>query len=288
VPRTRPKRDATAPPAAETEPKQRTRVARTAPAAALRPERPRRAVAPRRKPAVSAPDEAAEPAAEATAAAERDETFALPATYGKTRVRLLMQSPGRLFVHWDLSPAVLEELKAQLGHRMAALARMAIRITVPGGGRPLMVLLPKGARSWYVDVPPHRLEYRAEIGLLLPSGEFRPAGVSNPVRMPRTTPSPSTADRRVPFDRTRAPESSALGDIPVDDPTEEELEAFARAELDVDDVLDPGAASAPPGGSSELSAAEQRRRARRGAGGDRGGASDLGPAGSSSDLTRRR
>jgi hypothetical protein len=247
---------------------------------------------PRRTPPRRAPQKAAVPAEPLPAAASwssgPDEAAALPVSYGKTRVRLLMQSPGRLFVHWDLSPAVLEELKTQLGHRTAALARLAIRITVPGGGRPLMVLLPKGARSWYVDVPPHRIEYRAEVGLLLPSGEFRAAGASNPIRMPRTEPSPVTAERRVPVDPARPLPKLPVGDIPADEPTEDELEAYARADLDVDEVVAEEAAL--PGGSSEMSGGPARR-ARRGLpkpGPAGGSSSDLGPAGSSSDLTRRR
>jgi hypothetical protein len=173
---------------------------------------------------------------------------------------------------------------------MAALARLAIRISVPGGGRPLMVLLPKGARSWYVDVPPHRLEYRAEIGLLLPSGEFRAAAASNPVRIPRTAPSPVTADRQVAVDPARPLTRGAVGDIPADDPTEDELEAYARAEVDLDAAL-AEEGEAAPGGSSEQSGAQARRRAVRPRGGERGalgGASDLGPAGASSDLNRRK
>jgi hypothetical protein len=266
-------------------------VARPAPAAVAAAPAERGAKA-RRAPARRArekPALLAEPVSPATSwPTESEEAGALPASYGKTRVRLLMQSPGRLFVHWDLSPAVLDELKAQLGHRTAALARLAIRITVPGGGRPLMVLLPKGARSWYVDVPPHRIEYRAEIGLLLPSGEFRPAGTSNPIRMPRTEPSPLTAQHRVSADPARPLPKTPVGDIPADEPTEDELEAYARADVDVDEVVAEETAS---GGSSEMSGGSTPRRARGGParpGPAGGSSSDLGPAGSSSDLTRRR
>ena len=203
-------------------------------------------------------------AAETTRLAVEDDSFAFPKTYGRTRVRLLMQSPGRLFVHWDLSPGVLEELRAQLGRRAASLARLAVRITTPGTARPLLVLLPRGARSWYVDVPGQRQEYRAELGLMLPSGEFRALATSNLVRMPRTTPSPVPAARRVAVSRAHPPDAGSIGDVPPDEATDGEPGSDAEsARLD---------------GSSGLSGG--RGRGRR-AGQPRGG-------GSSSDLRPRR
>jgi hypothetical protein len=204
-------------------------------------------------------------------------------------VRVLMQSPGRLYVHWDLSPRALEELKGQLGQRAAALARLALRITTPGAERPLLVLLPRGARSWYVDVPGQRLEYRADLGLMLPSGEFRPVGQSNVVRMPRTTPSPAAAERRVTVERDRPPAPEALDELPADEGTDEERlaadTAFGGGVVDAED-------QPAPGGSSELAAGRGRRaRGARDRGEDApalGGSSDRALPGSSSDLRPRR
>jgi hypothetical protein len=227
---------------------------------------------------------APEPEEPAPGAAAEPERFTFPETYGKTRVRVLMQSPGRLFVHWDLSPGVVEELKAQFGQRAASLARLAIRITTPGAARPLLVLLPRGARSWYVDVPGQRQEYRAEIGLMLPSGEFRAVAASNVVRMPRTAPSPVPASRRVAFQRGETPEPGSALEIPPDEPSGEEawLEA---AEHDEEALDDPGQDA--PSGSSEMSAGRGPRRARAGAR-RQTGANDRVPMGSSSDLRPRR
>lgn len=217
-----------------------------------------------------------------------EDVSSIPQSYGRTRVRLLMQSPGRLFVHWDLSPGVLEEVKAQLGQRVALLARLAIRITTPGVQRPLLVLLPRGARSWYVDVPGQRLEYRADIGLMLPSGEFRPVAQSNPLRMPRTAPSPVSAERSVAIERDVPPDAEALGDLPADEPTQEER--LAAAESTFDGVVVDAEELPAPGGSSELSGGRARRARGNPRGGrpDLGGSSDLAPAGSSSDLRPRR
>jgi uncharacterized protein DUF4912 len=237
----------------------------------------RRRAAPRRSRTALAVAPAESEAGPAPSSPSVDDAVALPETYGRTRVRLLMQSPGRLFVHWDLSPGVVEELRGQIGRRAASLARLAVRITAPGNDRPLVVLLPRGARSWYVDVPPQRLEYRAELGLMLPSGEFRALAVSNPVRIPRTTPSPVPAGRRVPFARGEAPSTEAMGELPSDEATEEELAAGRGRDAAGTTVPVAGA-----GGSSELSRRGPRTRVQP----DRalGGASDLRPGGSSSDL----
>lgn len=188
-------------------------------------------------------------------------------------MRLLLQSPGRLFVHWDLSPGVLEELRAQFGRRAATLARMAVRITTPSA-RPLIVLLPRGARSWYVDVPAHRQEYRAELGVMLPSGEFHALAASNVVRMPRTEPSPVQAGRRVSVTRGQAPSAEAIGDLPPDEPTEAELLSDAGDDTTSGHETDSG-------GSSELSARRRRPRGAR-------ARSQETPGGSSSDLRPRR
>ena len=243
---------------------------------------------PRSRPAAAAvrATEPAEPVAAPVAPLER---FALPETYGKTRVRVLMQSPGRLFVHWDLSPGVVEELKAQFGQRAASLARLAIRVTTPGAARPLLVLLPRGARSWYVDVPGQRHEYRAEIGLMLPSGEFRPVAASNVVRMPRTSPSPTPASRRVAFQAGEAPPAGSSLETPPDEPSGEEalLEVAEHDEEALGEATGASGATGAPGGSSEMSGRGRPRRA-RGAPALAGGASDLADTGSSSDLRPRR
>jgi hypothetical protein len=232
-------------------------------------------------------------APEAAPPALADEAFAFPETYGRTRVRLLMQSPGRLFVHWDLSPGVIEDLKAQLGRRAASLARLAIRITTAEAGPPLLVLLPKGARSWYVDVPSHRQEYRAELGLMLPSGEFQSLAASNPLRLPRTSPSPVPAGRRVEFSRDSPPESGSLDDAVPDDVLSNEERAERDAQSGPEHVVIDAEARPASDGSSELSGRAARRRSRAGPRrdapeSDLGGASDLAPRGSSSDLRPRR
>lgn len=262
-------------------PKPRARAVPAAPAEASAPGRGRakprraRAAAAEREPVELASRDESPPEPSRTASA--DDAAPLPETYGRTRVRLLLQSPGRLFVHWDLSPGIFEELRGQVGRRTASLARLAVRITTPSNARPLIVLLPRGARSWYVDVPAQRHEYRAELGLMLPSGEFRALAASNVVRMPRTTPSPVPAGRRVSVTRGQPPSAEAVGELPPDEPTEEELRSGGAGD-DHATSRDEGDSAA---GSSELSARRRRPRAAR-------ARAQETPGGSSSDLRPRR
>ena len=61
------------------------------------------------------------------------------------------------------------------------------------------ILLPPGARWWYVRTDSSRRTYRAELGVTLPSGEFRRLAESNTVVTPRVGPSPERARRRMSY-----------------------------------------------------------------------------------------
>lgn len=128
------------------------------------------------------------------------ELFVFPQTYGRNRVRLLVKDPEWLFAHWDVDPAILKSLRSDLGERAVALSRLTLRLsdTVEGGST--VILLPKSARGFYIRADGHARTYQAELGLTLPSGEFRPLASSNTVRTPRVGKSPDPARTRVKFD----------------------------------------------------------------------------------------
>ncbi len=126
-----------------------------------------------------------------------EERFVFPESYGVTRVRLLIKDPEWLFVHWDVDPKTLAKIRAELGERVLALTRLTLRIADPDNGGQKTVLLPPGAHSWYARADAGRSRaYRAELGLTLPSGEFRSLAHSNTVVTPRVGPSPERATRR--------------------------------------------------------------------------------------------
>ena len=128
-----------------------------------------------------------------------EERFIFPETYGVNRVRLLVKDPHWLFAHWDVDPRVREKLRAEKGERVAALARLTLRLTDDHGGIGGAIVLPEGARSWYLRAVPGHRSYRVELGITLPSGEYRGLTRSNAVSTPRMGPSPEKATRRASY-----------------------------------------------------------------------------------------
>jgi len=124
-----------------------------------------------------------------------EERFIFPESYGVNRIRLLVKDPDWLFVHWDVAPSSISELRDAVGERTVALSKLTLRIADPGNGGMSVVLLPPGVRSWYVKADSTRRAYRAELGLTLPSGEFRRLAESNTIVTPRVGPSAERARR---------------------------------------------------------------------------------------------
>jgi hypothetical protein len=133
-----------------------------------------------------------------------EERFIFPESYGQSRIRLLVKDPEWLFAHWDVDPQSLSRVRQELGERASALSRLTLRVTDPHNGGESRVLLPEGARSWYVRADGAERSYQAQLGLTLPSGEFRSLAESNTVRTPRSGPSAEGAPRRARYDGAAA------------------------------------------------------------------------------------
>lgn len=132
-----------------------------------------------------------------------EDRFLFPESYGVNRVRLLVRDPEWIFAYWDVSPATMKELASGLGERALALSRLTLRVVDPVSGGSSDILLPPGARWWYVRTDSARRTYRAELGVTLPSGAFRRLAESNTVVTPRVGPSPERARRRLSYREAR-------------------------------------------------------------------------------------
>jgi uncharacterized protein len=185
-----------------------------------------------------------------------EERFLFPESYGQNRVRLLVRDPEWIFAYWDVDPKAMKDLGRDVGERTLALSRLTLRVVDPVSGGSSDILLPPGARWWYVRTDSARRTYRAELGVTLPSGEFRRLAESNTVVTPRVGPSAERAGRRLSY--PAAQEISA-----------KDAEAAARAERAK------GAASQPWAEGSVDGAAEPK-----------GGASDVFRPGGASDVMR--
>jgi hypothetical protein len=129
-----------------------------------------------------------------------EERFLFPESYGIDRVRLLVKDPEWLFAYWDLSPRAVDSVRRELGERAMALTRLTLRITDPSQGGTSVILLPYGARAWYVRADSAPRTYRAQLGWTLPSGQFRLLAESNVVATPRAGSSAEIARGRARFD----------------------------------------------------------------------------------------
>jgi hypothetical protein len=139
-----------------------------------------------------------------------EDRFLFPETYGVNRVRLLVRDPEWIFAYWDVSPATMKGLGKSLGERALALSRLTLRVLDPVSGGSSDILLPPGARWWYIRTDSARRTYRAELGVTLPSGEFRRLAESNTVVTPRVGPSAERARRRMSYrDARELPPSAA-------------------------------------------------------------------------------
>jgi hypothetical protein len=174
-----------------------------------------------------------------------EERFLFPESYGVNRVRLLVRDPEWVFAYWDVSPETMKGLARSLGERALALSRLTLRVLDPVSGGMSDILLPPGARWWYIRTDAARRTYRAEIGITLPSGEFRQLAESNAVVTPRVGPSRERAQRRLSY--------RGAGELPP-----EEAAAAGQAEREADLAREPwvagnegAAGSSGKGGASD-------------------------------------
>jgi hypothetical protein len=178
-------------------------------------------------------------------------------------VRLLVKDPEWLFAYWDVSPDSLKQLGRSLGERALALSRLTLRIADPTKGGASDILLPPGARWWYVRTDNTRRSYRAELGVTLPSGEFHRLAESNTVITPRVGPSAQRATRRISYPQA--------GEIPPE----------AGVAVSLEEMRSAAAAPGPWKAPSVDGAAEKSDTAKK------GGASDVFRPGGASDTFRR-
>jgi hypothetical protein len=191
-----------------------------------------------------------------------EERFLFPETYGVNRIRLLVRDPEWIFAYWDVSPATMKELAKGIGERTLALSRLTLRVLDPVSGGSSDILLPPGARWWYIRTDSARRTYRAELGVTLPSGAFQRLAESNTVVTPRVGPSPERARRRLSYREAREISPSAA-------------EAASLLERQAGTAKEPWAAGQVDGAAEP---ADSRSR--------RGGASDVFRPGASDTFKR--
>jgi hypothetical protein len=179
-----------------------------------------------------------------------EDRFLFPQTYGVNRVRLLVRDPEWIFAYWDVSPAAMKDLGKSLGERGLALSRLTLRVLDPVSGGSSDILLPPGARWWYIRTDSARRSYRAELGVTLPSGQFRRLAESNTVVTPRVGPSAERARRRMSYrDARELPPSAAEAAGEAEKQAGTAREPWSA--VSVDGSAAPAEAGRPRGGASD-------------------------------------
>ncbi len=202
-----------------------------------------------------------------------EERFLFPESYHVNRVRLLVKDPDWIFAYWDVDPKALEEIGKTVGERSMALARLSLRVSDPDHGGSTDILLPVGARWWYVRADSSARSYSAELGVILPSGEFRRLAESNRVTTPRVGPSLAAARRRVAYRAGAEPGLSEAAEGSAGAEAADPTRPLGEASLGPWTAPSVDAAAGPPGSEPEKPPP--------------GGASDAFRPGGASDVYRR-
>ena len=132
-----------------------------------------------------------QPAAEVSdklAALSADEP--LPEVYAADLVRLLAQSPYRLYVYWNHPRAPYMTLRRAVGEQLASRYTLAIRLLDTVSGEESFFEASPSRNYWFNARPGHA--YRADIGFYAQGRPFIRLLASEPVTTPRVSVSPNS------------------------------------------------------------------------------------------------
>lgn len=110
--------------------------------------------------------------------------WTIPETYGVDRLVLLPRDPYWLYVYWEVTPALDGHFRALYGDAWDV-GRTVLRLTDLETGAISDTELTFFTDNWYLNVAGADRTYRAELGRILPGGQFAAMVSSNTVRTPR-------------------------------------------------------------------------------------------------------
>ena len=116
---------------------------------------------------------------------------ALPETTPIDRIRLLVQSPRKLYLYWELARDPFIALRQSAGAAQAESYRLAVRLTTTADGTEHLREADAKARAAWFDVFPDT-SYKADVGLFSQGRGFIRLLSSNEVHTPRAGVSPLT------------------------------------------------------------------------------------------------
>ena len=91
------------------------------------------------------------------------EYYDLPATYNQTTVKLLFQTPKKLFVYWEISEADKQKYFAEKGNDFFEATTPYLIVKNKTKNYSFEVEINDFANSWYFDVPDSNCEYTVDL-----------------------------------------------------------------------------------------------------------------------------
>lgn len=117
----------------------------------------------------------------------------LPEVYAFDRVRLLVQSPYRIYTYWNHARDPFETLRRAFGVEVASSYRLALRLVDQESGEESFFEAAPFSRNYWFSVRPGR-SYRVFVGLYAQGRAFIRLLASETVRTPRVTVSQLSAE----------------------------------------------------------------------------------------------
>ncbi len=108
----------------------------------------------------------------------------LPGTRPVNRIRLLVQSPGKLYIYWELATDPLIVLRQSIGTAQAENYKLVVRLINLDTRAEILHAADTATRAQWFGVRPGH-EYRVDVGLAAPERSFIRLLSSNMVRTPR-------------------------------------------------------------------------------------------------------
>jgi len=115
----------------------------------------------------------------------KSEYYELPNKYEKTTVRLLVQSPTRIFVYWDVSNDSIKEFESHNNNYSNSVPTLKIKNLTMNYSYD--VKIDPFANNYYIEVKDPNCEYQVELGRVS-NNHFVNIYTSNTAKLPRNAP----------------------------------------------------------------------------------------------------
>jgi len=95
----------------------------------------------------------------------KSEYYELPQKYQHTVIRLLVQSPTRMFAYWEVSDETIKSFNAQ--HKNYADCKAVLKVTNLTNNYSYTIPIDPYANNYYIDVEDSGCKYQVELGRLV-------------------------------------------------------------------------------------------------------------------------